>query len=254
VTETRSHQPRGWRRPQREATHEPLTLDRIVAAAIELVDREGLDALSMRRLGTELGAAATTLYWHVRNKDELLDLALDQIFAEIEVPEGPGPWRELAGEIARRLRAVLIRHRGFVMVVASRPTTGPNALGAMDKVLGVLRRAGFDDAHVVDAAVTLVNYASGHAVLESAALLGYQEARDAGVDLRQVGTEIVSFMSTLPTDQFPNLVPLAPRFLSTDDDHRFEYGLERILDGLEAELARIRDRQSSLTTISPAER
>src|SRR5262245_54894394 len=83
VTEQESGRPAGWRREKTAPAQEPLTLDRIVTTAIELVDREGLDALSMRRLGTELDAGATTLYWHVKNKDELLDLMLDQLFVEI---------------------------------------------------------------------------------------------------------------------------------------------------------------------------
>jgi AcrR family transcriptional regulator len=241
VTEpTRTAQPRGWRRPPREAAHEPLTIDRIVEAAIDLVDREGFEALSMRRLGTELGAAATTLYWHVRNKDELLDLALDEIFAEFEVPSGPGSWREMAAETAKRLRALLLRHHGFVMVIAGRPTTGPNALGAMDAFIGLLRRAGFHDDHVVDAALTLINYASGYAVLESAARQGYEAAMAGGTDLEKAAADVVSFIGSLPAERFPNLVPLAPRFRDATDDHRFEYGLARILDGLEIELARSR--------------
>ena len=89
----------GWRR-ERPAQPEPLTVDRIVATAIEIVDREGLDALSMRRLGTELGAGATSLYWHVKNKDELLDLALDKLFAEIEAPDPELPWRDQLRELA----------------------------------------------------------------------------------------------------------------------------------------------------------
>lgn len=232
----------GWRRAKAAPTTDPLTLDRIIAAAIELVDREGLDALSMRRLGTELGAGATTLYWHVKNKDELLDLALDEVFRTLPVPGTEGSWRDRAAALARGLRAVLLRHRNLIMVIASRPTTGPNALGAMDAALGIMRDGGFPDELVVDAALAIINYTSGYTVLEAAALQAFagssEEARREAIEAS--GRGVVEFILALPPEEFPNLTALGRRFLDGDDTSRFEYGLQRILDGLEADLARSR--------------
>ena len=108
------------------------------------MDEEGLDALSMRRLGQELNSGATSLYWHIRNKDELLDLVLDQVIGEV-VPEMPreAGWRETADATARALRRVLVRHRGVAQVMGERPTFGPNALQALEILLTPFVTAGF---------------------------------------------------------------------------------------------------------------
>ena len=146
---------------------EPLTREQIVEAAIRLVDREGLDALSMRRLGQELGAGATSLYWHVKNKDQLIDFILDEIVGEVraEVPFAQG-WRGLLAEVARAVRRVLIRHRHLASLLSERPTLGPNALEGIEWLMDALRREGFG---VVDASLAtnaIANWAAGYAVFE----------------------------------------------------------------------------------------
>jgi AcrR family transcriptional regulator len=230
----------GWRR-ERPAQAQPLTLDRIVSAAIDIVDRDGLDALSMRRLGAELGAGATTLYWHVKNKDELLDLALDRLFEEIEAPDPELPWRDQLRELAHELRRLLLRHRNLIMVIASRPTTGPNAVAAIDLLFGVVRRAGFPDDQVVPASLALLNYTSGYAVLEAASLSQFGPGADEATVRKAVQESVgrtMEFILTLPQEQFPNVQLVGRHLVEVDDDMRFAYGLERMLDGLEADLAR----------------
>jgi len=241
VTEREAARPAGWKREKPPPVQEPLTLDRIVSTAIELVDREGLDALSMRRLGAELNAGATTLYWHVKNKDELLDLALDRVFAEIEPPDPGLPWKDRLREMANDLRRLLLRHRNLIMVIASRPTTGPNAVAAIDLLVGVVRQAGFPDGEVVQAALAVLNYVSGYAVLEAASLSQFGPAADeASVRqaLRESTERTMEFILTLPAEQFPNVQLVGHHLVAVDDDGRFAYGLERMLDGLEADLAR----------------
>ena len=233
--------PSGWRRDKAAPVQEPLTLDRIVSAAIDLVDREGLDALSMRRLGAELNAGATTLYWHVKNKDELLDLMLDRLFAEIEAPDQGLAWKDELREQAHGLRRLLLRHRNLIMVIASRPTTGPNAVAAIDLLFGAVRRAGFPDDEVVPAALALLNYTSGYAVLEAASLAQFgPSADDATVRkaLQEGIEQTMEFILTLPAERFPNVQLVGRHLVAMDDDARFAYGLERMLDGLEARLSR----------------
>lgn len=231
----------GWRRERASAAPEPLTPERIVAVAMDLVDREGLDALSMRRLGTELGAGATTLYWHVKNKDELLDLMLDQVFVEIDPLDAGLPWREQLRAMANNLRQVLLRHRNLIMVVASRPTTGPNAVAAIDQLFGVVRRSGLPDDRVVAAALAVLNYASGFAVLEAASLAQFGPGADEAAvreSLHESTEQVLAYLLALPPDRYPNVQVVGRYLVEGNDDSRFAYGLEAMLDGIEADVAR----------------
>src|SRR6516225_462816 len=124
--------PPPWQRaPNRPSRRrrEPISRDAIVTAAVQLLDREGLAALSMRRLAEELGTGAATLYWHVGSKDGLLDLVLDHLIGEQQVPAPDPPrWREQLKDVARTQRAISLRHPYLVRVSIGRIPMGPNAL------------------------------------------------------------------------------------------------------------------------------
>jgi TetR/AcrR family tetracycline transcriptional repressor len=178
---------------------ETLTRGDVVGAAIAVLDEEGYEALSMRHVAQRLGTAAPTLYWHVRNRDELLDLVLDAIAAEVLEGIGqPEGWRAWMTALARSLRAVLLAHRGLGPIIGLRPLTGPNANAALGRLLDALRRDGFDGAEAALAATTLTAWASMFAV---------SEARD--------------------------LDAAGPPGMPSADD-RFEYGLAVMLDGIDA--------------------
>lgn len=213
--------------PAREA----LTRDQIVDAAIRLLDKEGLGALSMRRLGQELGAGATSLYWHVRNKDELLDLVVDRIIGEVvaEVVMRPDDWRWTAAETARTFRRVLVRHRHVTPIMGVRPTLGPNALRGMDTLIGVLIGAGFTPRDAVLTANTLINWAAGYAVFECRHPLGPDAtAEEEAAYMRDLN----GFMASLPRDEYRWMIELAPEMAACTADVQFEYGLDRMLDGI----------------------
>jgi len=222
-------------RPARES----LTRDQIVDAAIRVLDDEGLDALSMRRLGHELNAGATSLYWHIRNKDELLDLVVDRLLGEAVADMGrPDGWRAWMTAVAGSLRRVLLRHRAIAPVVGARPTFGPNALVTLEELLTVLRADGFGDESALLASTTVVNWAAGFAVFEARDPMGSgtpQADRDA------FAREFVAFIATLPVDRYPTTIELAPLGASMTADRQFEYGLEVLLDGIEARERRRRD-------------
>ncbi len=137
-----------WPKPAaRTVQREPLSRDQIVAAAVQLIDAEGLEALSMRRLGQALEAGATSLYTHVRSKDELLALVNDLIAGEIlrEIKLDPSaPWREQAAECARAVRRILAKRHPHAAALFARSGAGPNALAVVEALLGVLRPAGFE--------------------------------------------------------------------------------------------------------------
>ena len=161
---------------------------------------------------------------------------------------GPAP------ELAHGLRRLLLRHRNLIMVIASRPTTGPNAVAAIDLLFGVVRRAGFLDDQVVPASLALLNYTSGYAVLEAASLSQFGPGADEATVRKAVQESIertMEFILTLPQEQFPNVQLVGRHLVEIDDDMRFAYGLERMLDGLEADLARSRRALAHPTSRTP---
>jgi AcrR family transcriptional regulator len=209
-----------------------LSRDQIVDAAIRILDDEGLEALSMRRLGQELNAGATSLYWHIRNKDELLDLVLDRLIGEVVEEVGrPRGWRAWMTSTARSLRRVLLRHRAVAPVLGERPTFGPNALIALEGLLTALREDGFADEPALYAATTVTNWATGFAVFEVRDPVG-PSASDA--DREVFVEEFQGFVRSLPPDEFPTTVALLPLGAAISIDRQFEYGLEVLLDGIEA--------------------
>ncbi|KOT61495.1 MULTISPECIES: TetR/AcrR family transcriptional regulator C-terminal domain-containing protein [Streptomyces] len=168
--------PSVWTRPKRARREQPaLSREQIVAAALELLDTEGIDALSMRKLGTRLNAGATSMYSHVANKDELIELVVDEVYGEIEVPDPGAPaadWRTAAVACAHSMRATLLRHPWIASVLGESGVSylGPNALRMMDALLAVFENAGFPLAAADRAVNTLVAYVTGVSTSEAAFL------------------------------------------------------------------------------------
>src|SRR5215210_4392561 len=136
-------EPPWWRRRGEErGERRPLTRDAIVEAALALLEREGLQGMSMRRLAAELGTGAASLYWHVGDKEELLSLLLDRIVGEAEVPEpDPENWREQVKELGRSARRLLTQRRDAAQLSLGRIPAGPNSLPVLEKNLAVLAAA-----------------------------------------------------------------------------------------------------------------
>ncbi len=214
----------------------PLSRAEIVATAIRLIDEGGIEAFSMRRLGTELDAGATSLYWHVRNKDELIDLILDEIIGEVvadfdaTVAVGAS-WRDQLAEIARSLRRVLLVHRHIAPLLGERPTLGPNALDAAERVMGVMLEAGFDHRRTSMGTGAVINYASGFAIFESR----MPEAVSEEPGAEALSAAVNAYINSLPEERYPNMRAVAQVVIS--ETEQFEFGLQRLLDGLEADLA-----------------
>jgi len=222
---------------ERATTREPLTRDQIVQAAIRIADAEGLDALSMRRLAQDLSVATTSLYWHVRNKDELLDLLIDEVLGEIPIDDDPAsPWRERIADLARGLREMMKRHPGAAQLLGSRETSGPNALAGVDRMIGILRAAGFEGTRLTLAYQVVLNYASGWGVMESRGISG----QPAGTTRDELVASLGSMLASLPPDLYPNLIAAMGGAAEATEDLQFEYGLRMLLDGMEADLERTR--------------
>ncbi|MFC4125560.1 TetR/AcrR family transcriptional regulator [Nocardia rhizosphaerae] len=161
-----------WTRPVRERRDQPaLSRDQIVAEAIALLDAEGFDALSMRKLGARLGAGATSLYTHVANKDELLELAVDQVMGEVPNPEpDPARWRAQVHEHADGIRATLLAHPWITIVFgnAALHYLGPNMMRLTDTMLAIVEAGGFADALVDVTTTTLLRFIVGSSANEAA--------------------------------------------------------------------------------------
>jgi AcrR family transcriptional regulator len=151
----------GARRP-RQARRRGLSADAIVEAALEVVDAEGLDALTMRRVADELGAGGASLYAHVDSKEALVDLVVDRAIGELELPWPPDPanWQEQVKDCVRRMHAVLASHRDLARATIARIPVGPNALEQTERMLGILRAGGLPDQVVAYAADLLPLYAT----------------------------------------------------------------------------------------------
>ena len=238
--------PPPWQRaPDRRSRRrrEPISRDAIVAAAIGLLDREGLAALSMRRLAEELGTGAASLYWHVGSKDGLLDLVLDEVIGEGKVPDpDPDRWQEQLKQIARDQRAASHRHPWVVRVSIGRIPMGPNALRYSERILAILRAGGLPPRLAVQGYLLLIATINGFTIDET----GVEDTPSPGgsalpsnaEDHQQVANMARDYVASLPADAFPNMTALADEFAFSDPDERFELLIDIFVDGLARRAAR----------------
>lgn len=210
-----------------------LTRDRIVEAAIALVDEAGPDALTMRAVAQRLGAGAMSLYRHVSGREELLDLVLQAMAAEIRLTPLTGDWREDLSAIARDVRASLVRRPHLTGLMTSRAGGGGAELPMLDRTLGVLRAAGFGRRGAVMANHALGNYVAGAALWEAVGFAG-----TTGEERAARRQEAADAMARLAGDAYPSVAWVGPKLVAGSVDDRFEFGLTTLLDGFEAYLAR----------------
>jgi AcrR family transcriptional regulator len=226
-----------WTRaPQRppRRRRDPLSQATIVDAALEVLDADGLELLSMRHVARTLDTTAAALYWHVGSKDGLLDLVFDRVIGEQPVPDpdpDPGHWQDQLKDVARTMRATILRHRDIVRLSIGRVPLGPQALGYADRVLGILRAGGVPDGLAVAGHQLLISIVLGFAIDETGEggqpPAGQPSPEDAAAMTRD-------YLASLPSDRFPHLVELADHLTTGDADQRFELLLDLFVDGLAA--------------------
>ncbi|MET9246858.1 TetR/AcrR family transcriptional regulator [Nonomuraea sp. NPDC003709] len=232
--------PSVWARPRREREQPALSRDQIVAEAVRLLDEEGIDALSMRRLGSRLNAGATSLYRHVANKDELIELAVDAVYGELPLPEETDAtrWREVIARIAHGLRATILRHPWMAAKLGEVGLAylGPNMLRQTEHMLGVFESAGFPLDEADQAMSTLVAYVLGVTTSEAAILS--MIARSGQTE--QEWVEHLWPAAERAVQDYPRLraryAAQRGQLSSQADQDGFEYGLQRVLDGLQSRL------------------
>lgn len=210
-----------------------LTKEAIVEAALGVLDAEGLDAMTMRRVAQELDTGAASLYAHVADKDQLTELVVERVIGEMDVPGPPDPgrWREQVMEAGRAMRAVLAAHRDIARATFARIPLGPNALRGIDAVVALLRAGGLPDQVVAYAADLLPLYVIAIAYEESL----YSQQDVTPEEFARYASDMRDYFAALPADQFPNMKALAvPLTEGASGDERFEFGLEVLVRGLAA--------------------
>ncbi|GAA3775483.1 TetR/AcrR family transcriptional regulator C-terminal domain-containing protein [Plantactinospora mayteni] len=201
----------------------------MLEAAIRVADRGGVAAITMRRVAQELGVEAMSLYHHVPNKEAILDGVVDAVFAAITLPSAESDdWRDAIRVRASSARAVLSQHSWALGLMDSRRNPGPATLRHHDAVLGVLRKAGFTLPMAAHAVSLIDSYVGGFVL---------QEANLPVTTPNDVEEVAGSILERLPADELPYLTEMiVDHALQAGYDHtrEFGYGLDLILDALEA--------------------
>ena len=205
----------------------PLSRERVLRAAIAFADAKGIESLSMRKLGQELGVEAMSLYKHVANKDDMLDGMVDVVFSEIHLHCDGVHWKTAMRARAISARAALSRHSWAIGLTESRMRPGPANLRHHDSVIGCLRDAGFSIEMAIHAYSALDSYIYGFALQEKS--LPFETPDQAG----EVA-EII--LNQFPPDEYPNFAETVVELVTKsgyDYADEFVFGLDLILDGLE---------------------
>ena len=203
-----------------------LSRSRILAAALELVDHDGLEALSMRRLADQLQVDPMSIYNHVPSKEALLEGLAEALWNELRLPEGGSGWQETLRVFATSLRQLAHAHPHAYGLVLGRGVLPGPALHAVDTALRSLESAGLSHGRAAEMIRTLVGYAAGYAMLELSCCT--PAARETELE------RVVRLTRALPSDAPVHLVEVARLIADCDMDHQFELGLDLILSGLEA--------------------
>lgn len=210
---------------------EKLTRERVIGAALRLMDSEGLDAVSMRRVAREVGVEAMSLYNHVRDKEDLLEGICALVLSEYKVPEVPSSWIENARVAALEWRRILKNHPNVISLFAEHrgPLTDFGAMVPMDNALGIIRRAGLSDRDAAQVFNVFGGYIMGFVLMEVGQMFG------AGT-LDKKFPDPVQAIQMIP-DSLPNLRAAIPHMAECDPDEQFALGLDLLLAGMKVRFA-----------------
>jgi AcrR family transcriptional regulator len=228
-----------WRKSRKPAQiRRQLSQDLIVETGLRVLDAEGLDALSMRRVAQELDTGPASLYAHVANKEELLELVYDRVLGEIELPErDPARWKEQLRAYAMEVYRVLNKHADVARAALATIPTGENSLRAGEFVYGLLLDAGMSPPNAALCLDRLSLYLVGDAFEGSVHITRMRAAgQSPETYFHAFAAQIADYYRTLPPDRFPYLVKHIDDLVSADGVERFLFGLELILDGIESRM------------------
>ena len=216
------------RRSKTDPNAPELSVDRIVRGAIDLLDEVGVDEFSVRALARHLGASNMSLYYYVKDRDELLELALDEVLGSVNLRRLPAVPVEALAVLSKRFVAAFAAHPGTIPLFVLRPlySIGPHALAVFDRFVGLLRAADLPDATVADATVALIEYLCGH-------LIGHlPQVRQPG---RTHGATVEELLASLPEGASPNIRAVAPHLRRAASTLNPSVGINLFLAGLVAQ-------------------
>jgi TetR/AcrR family transcriptional regulator, tetracycline repressor protein len=218
---------------------ERLSRDRVVRAALRVMDEEGLDAVTMRRVAREVGVEAMSLYHHVRDKEDLLDGICAEVMRDFRFPDEDRPWIEVARDGAREWRRVLREHPNVIALWADRqrPMTELDSLMPMEFALRVIGRAGMTAREGVQVFNVLGGYIMGVVMMEVGAMFSAGTTRGGeALDLHAVHAKLPQegAVELLPPERVPCLLAALPHLAECDPDEQFDFGLELLLAGIQS--------------------
>ena len=222
-----------WRPPAhgRSVPRAPITRDAIVDAAIAVMDREGVDGLSMRRVAEELDTGAASLYWHVKNKDELLQLIFERTTEEVTLPAPDAAhWQEQVRSVAYAMRDVMRRHRDLARISLGRIPSGPTIARVAEWTFELLRPAGIPDQVIAYSGDLLALYVGA---LEFEQGLGLASPTGEDMPPEQIVGMLRDYLLALPEDRYPHTRGVVDLLMNPDEDARFAFGIETIIRGIE---------------------
>ena len=213
----------------RESTRRSLTRERVVAEALAVISADGVEALSMRALAGRLGVVPGALYRHVRSKEQLHDLILDGVLAEVDCETDPAlPWTGQVTVLAHRLRAVLEDHPGIAGLLKTRDPLSPHSLALAEAFLAPLHAAGLPERQTARAFRLIYDYTIGYALGDRTS------ASEQRIQDTVTRRELHAFLRSLPAERFPVLAVLGEHVWIDDRDERFSASLDTLIIGLQA--------------------
>jgi AcrR family transcriptional regulator len=222
--------PRLPRRQKQPARRTALSVDAIVAAAIQLLDESGVAGLSMRRVAQQLDTGAASLYAYVSGKEELLELVFDELVGQVALPEpDPARWREQLHQLLHDFHNVLVSHRDAALAGLGRVPTSPKTLRAAETMVAIMRAGGLSDRVIGLGLDQLILHVSASAFEQGL----YEHGEMTPDDVAQYFEEVHAYYSSLPAQQYPVLASIADEITGFDGDDRLRFGIDVLIAGLE---------------------
>jgi len=220
-----------WQKPAR-LPRAPITREAIVAAALAVMDELGMEGLSMRRVADKLGTGAASLYWHVRNKDELFQLIFDAVMDKLTLPPpDPAHWKQQLRELAERARSVMSEHRDVGRLSLGRVPGGQQTAVIGEWFFTLLSPLGIPDRVIAYLGDFFGLYLGAYAFEES---IGVASPTGEEMSQEDVAKMLRDYLLPLPGDKFPHVVRAADLIFNADREDRWEFGIDLILRGLES--------------------